>query len=526
VKMAMQQRCKAAACKQTHAKHTCSMCGDQDSDHISQFCYVFCTPAKVAGDWKCKAIGCRRAGCTAHICSSCHDKDANHVAENCPKGTPQRTCLVPSCRSPHKSHGCVVCGNRNSNHRSYECPDPGNGTIITAYHQTQEKAAACIMASRQMKKGTAGVCGPGIYFATSPAMTRGKAHNFGFMIECRIFLGKRLIVDRQDLSLNGDKVKGMGYDSVHCVRDKKNPKKDEYIIYDWNRASIVSMYPCDPFGKLRPQLLIAPSPVPAPTPGANPTPVPATPAAGAPVIDPTTGCVQFKSCIQSPAFLEAAQWVYDHHLKNKYADGPNHCDWKGQTVYRPNHGLAHTIRCASYAPLICSLARLQVSQNEVEKIQIAMLFYVAGRESEASWAVDPVTYEKYRVASSQIYLTYAQGKGWRDCNRFVRGLKSPHSKQYDPARIAFAACHELDMLRCKPQAEYDQLMNEKVATLFGTKKKPLDKTIIDKFKALATASCQATGDKVYKSKRNYHKFFPCSQDPKACVDALAALPSL
>lgn len=553
-------RCKAGGCQIQHAAHHCKMCGDTDANHTSPFCYVFCTPKKaVETGWRCKAIGCHKKGCNAHLCTSCNDADATHIALNCPNSTTQ-TCRVASCKSNHKKHGCCVCAKKDVSHRSYECPDPGDKSILTAYHQTKEKAAACIMASREMKKGSGGVCGPGIYFATSPEMTRGKAHHFGFMIVARIYLGKRLVVQRQDLSLNGSIVNGKGYDSVHCIRNPKKRHYDEYVIYSWARASIVDMYPCDHLGNFRPVLLVKnnlkpAAPKVADVPVAQTAPVVADPAPQKPadpvvVADPPVAQVDpqpaalaspapitvvippaiaastmtvFKSNLASQEFFEASNFVYQTYLKKRYKDAPNKMEWHGTTVYRPNHGLAHSMRCAAYIPLLCGLSGLKMSQSEVDKTQIAMMFYVAGRESEVGWSRDPVVYQQYRTASSKIYLDYAEKKGWSDRQRFARALKNPHAKQYDPVRIALAMGHELDMLRCKFKEPYEVLVREKVATLFGTKKKPLGKPILDQLVGAAVSACKATGDKVYKSKRDKAKFAHVSTDVKACVDVLVAL---
>lgn len=296
------------------------------------------------------------------------------------------------------------------------------------------------MSSREMKKGSAGVCGPGIYFATSPKMTKGKAHHFGYMIEARIYVGRRLFVDRQDLSLNGDKVRHQGYDSVHCVRDKIRWWKDEYIIYSWDRATIIAMYPCDPYGKPRAVQLVKPKlipkdPVPSPqpqkvvTPAAAPKPAvdpapqkAADPAqASAPAAEPApalgtktqlAGNVRvFDSCLKSPIFLDAITHSYKTHLQHRYKEGDNKLEHGGITVWRANHGLAHTIRVASYLPVVVSAVGIKLSQAEVHKAQVALCFFVTGRESETSFRGDKAAYKRFRDASAANYLAYAQGKG-------------------------------------------------------------------------------------------------------------------
>ena len=82
-------------------------------------------------------------------------------------------------------------------------------------------------------------------------------------------------------------------------------------------------------------------------------------------------------------------------LSKPFTDASFGVDWElrhqGQVVHRPNHGLAHTLRTAAYAPLI---ARLYIQHNGLSGaaaqeivdnlgwVQMALLFYVVGREND------------------------------------------------------------------------------------------------------------------------------------------------
>lgn len=69
----------------------------------------------------------------------------------------------------------------------------GSGTVLTLYHATSPEAGASILRSG-FRAGHVGYCGGGIYFATSPLATLGKAvgpdSHQGFMIEARVNLGR------------------------------------------------------------------------------------------------------------------------------------------------------------------------------------------------------------------------------------------------------------------------------------------------------------------------------------------------
>jgi len=84
---------------------------------------------------------------------------------------------LPRCSSPSPAH--------QGHHTS--------GTVLTLYHATSPDAGASILRSG-FRPGHVGYCGGGIYFATSPWATIGKAvgpdSHQGFMIEARVDLGR------------------------------------------------------------------------------------------------------------------------------------------------------------------------------------------------------------------------------------------------------------------------------------------------------------------------------------------------
>ena len=67
---------------------------------------------------------CRASGCVAdhsnHSCRICGDSDSNHVSDNCPML--KLSCNASGCHDNHRHHHCKNCGDRDSDHRSVNCP--------------------------------------------------------------------------------------------------------------------------------------------------------------------------------------------------------------------------------------------------------------------------------------------------------------------------------------------------------------------------------------------------------------------
>jgi len=397
---------------------------------------------------------------------ACGDTDANHLEENCPKPTQPRSnradtdrCKVSHCLAHHSKHECKVCLDKDSNHDGRDCP---TGTKL--YHQTSEQSVLQIMASRYMKKGTEGACGGGIYFAVAPEMTKLKAHHKGYMIVARVWLGKPMVVDFQNRKLTGADVHKAGYDSVHCIRDQKNRKKDEWVVYDWSRASLVKIYPCTSNGQHI-------------------------------VRNFDTSHVTFMKSptfVSTPAIVQAAHYVNTEFFSKPYANEPNKAiQLQGKKIFRPLYGLVHNLRVIAYVPLVVDVCQLNVTIPEIEKIQIALLFFVSGRKSESS-AKD---YED----SAKNFQNYALKNQWddEDILRFENCIKEPvvpPSKVCDPALLTMIVSRELDLIRYRTEKDYDSKCLSKVKNLFGTKKNPCDVTILVR---MVKAYVNGTGDKMF-----------------------------
>ncbi|CEM31301.1 unnamed protein product [Vitrella brassicaformis CCMP3155] len=144
-----------------------------------------------------------------------------------------RGCRVPGCKTKHRRHYCRLCGDEDSDHWASECTHPGSFTL---YHQTDLPSGQAIASGRNMKRGTGGIVGGGIYFAASEQITMGKAHHRGCMIEARVYLGNILQVSALwPGQYTFDSLTGSGYDSVHVIG---MPTGDEYIVYSQEQVRL------------------------------------------------------------------------------------------------------------------------------------------------------------------------------------------------------------------------------------------------------------------------------------------------
>ena len=131
---------------------------------------------------------------------------------------------------------------------------------------------------------------------------------------------------------------------------------------------------------------------------------------------------------------EAAQYVYDTYLKHPYTAKSryNRMSWGTHissplgTIYRPNHGLPHTLRTMAYIPVLRDFYEAngitdstgrhvlpfeEIDDADILRCQLAMAFYVSGRESEDCFKNNRKLYNTYRADSARYFEKYISEKG-------------------------------------------------------------------------------------------------------------------
>ena len=173
-------------------------------------------------------------------------------------------------------------------------------------------------------------------------------------------------------------------------------------------------------------------------------------------------------------WVSVAQEVYEQHLKKPFTDPACEDDWDfpyqdqngaEQVVQRPNHGLAHTLRCALYVPLVASVYRrchqvALLSSQDIENIQLTLLFYVVGRENEVGSHQDPTL--KFRHRSAEIFGKYVQAHLSSQLNeterRFYQKVLTDACDPHDPRYVITRISHNIDLLRCKEEKLYRSIL--------------------------------------------------------------------
>lgn len=182
--------------------------------------------------------------------------------------------------------------------------------------------------------------------------------------------------------------------------------------------------------------------------------------------------------------LAAAEYVYQTRLSKPYTDtatrdeGPGHelqpyITIEGMKLHRPIHGLAHTMRTLMYShllfPLLQESAREKQTSDEVyqpmayltpldlKKINIAQLFFVAGRESEASYGN---AYHRYHKAGADQFEYYARRNlthlfSEEEIVLYARCIEDRMEDRHNwcPQANIIGLCHMIDLMRCKGPVE-------------------------------------------------------------------------
>lgn len=195
-----------------------------------------------------------------------------------------------------------------------------------------------------------------------------------------------------------------------------------------------------------------------------------------------------------PEVLQVAEYVYENLLSQPYTEvGP---EWEfnyknptatralgdghnlqrsiqveGKTLHRPIHGLAHTMRTLMYSQLMYESAQRQFEPHichdgrtiadltplDLKKLNIAQLFFVAGRASEASYGDAYHRYHRYGAKHFESYarhhLTHLFSE--KEIELYARCIEDREGDYFDSTAEGYLIhlSHMIDLMRCKSPVE-------------------------------------------------------------------------
>jgi co-chaperonin GroES (HSP10) len=111
-----------------------------------------------------------------------------------------------------------------------------DGTVL--YHQTSFESAFHILKTQEFKRGSNGLAGPGIYFATKPENTNHKARHKGVILKANVCLGKSLVINKNGQNI--DPIEDLymkGYASAEIPRNGT-----EYVVYETRQILSIEIH--------------------------------------------------------------------------------------------------------------------------------------------------------------------------------------------------------------------------------------------------------------------------------------------
>eukprot|EP00040_Diaphanoeca_grandis_P026608 m.149402 g.149402 ORF g.149402 m.149402 type:complete len:326 (-) comp30655_c0_seq1:286-1263(-) len=178
--------------------------------------------------WRCTSIGSTWAQSTT----------SNTVSVHMPPGTYTFTvsyltasgAVSPDAPSDNNN----ITPARMSSQQSSDRTARLDGNVKVLYHQTTHDIAQAILYERKMLRGSAGLAGGGIYFATSTQDTFHKAHRHGTILRVRVRLGNvKTVPFNGDTSVTFQRLLDQQFDSVMIPRHNGI----EYVVYNWDQAT-------------------------------------------------------------------------------------------------------------------------------------------------------------------------------------------------------------------------------------------------------------------------------------------------
>ncbi len=185
----------------------------------------------------------------------------------------------------------------------------------------------------------------------------------------------------------------------------------------------------------------------------------------------------YKTRLSQPYTEVGSEWEYNYKKPTAtYAKGDGHnlqryITIDGKQLHRPIHGLAHTMRTLMYSqlmhcsskkqlfPHVCQDGRTiaDLSELDLKKINIAQLFFVAGRESEASYGD---AYHRYHLYGAKQFEEYARKHlthlfSEEEIQLYSRCIEDRVADSFDgtPEGYIIHLSHMIDLMRCKSPVE-------------------------------------------------------------------------
>jgi hypothetical protein len=229
--------------------------------------------------------------------------------------------------------------------------------------------------------------------------------------------------------------------------------------------------------------------------------------------------------------VDAARCAYEHFLCKAYTDTGVDNDAAMGGVFRPNHGLAHSLRVSFLVPTVAAVMAehepaYKFDAGTIQMLQTCAVFSVVGRRSEVSWSADsPEPYDSYRRTSSSALKAVAADLRVKlddgfDYAELVRSYLDPTAELFvSPRYTVLRLCHNLDLQRCY---EFTQLP-ERLTELARLSKRALPAML-----SLSRTMLLATGNRVLTPDGscvdyNVSLFVKCSSSVTDCFAALKAV---
>ena len=154
----------------------------------------------------------------------------------------------------------------------------------------------------------------------------------------------------------------------------------------------------------------------------------------------------------------------------------------------------------------------------MQRIQIALVFHVAGRRNDMSSADDSALYQEARMLSAQAFSDFAASEMPLKFPASMRELYAHAIKQLSgygeehPIHLIIYFCHYLDLPRCLPRTTCDAICHADVY------KTHLGASSIVRLQACAEQCLMATGDRIM-DKQSYQgdTFSASSQNIQICL---------